>query len=54
MHTGEPSKEGGNMDKWQIGVTQIESQPDPCPPHKWGTSGQWLNRCVKCGTAKTS
>lgn len=32
-------------------ATAIESQPDPCPPHKISeaTEGPWVGRCVKCG-----
>lgn len=29
--------------------TAIERQPDPCPPHTPGSSGEWANRCTKCG-----
>lgn len=38
--------------------SQDQEKPPPpptpirptCPPHVPGTSGQWVGRCVRCGT----
>ena len=53
MRMGEPSDrmKDNTMAKVNNGP---QRQPDPCPPHKWGTTGQWVNRCTKCGASKPS